>query len=471
MRRVVRDQLGHLVHLAERQAQHAPHVTHRGTRLQLAEGDDLRHAIGAVFLAHIVDHRVAAFLAEVDVEVRHRHALGVEEALEQQVEADRIEIGDGKRPGHHGSRAGTAARTHRNALRLRPLDEVGNDQEIAGKAHRDDDGKLVVQAFAITRAGCGVGAHRIHAAIEAFDRHGAHGLLLGAARAHLGRDRQQRFAHLHHHRAAPRDGERVVAGLRQIGEQHAHVRRRLEPMLRRHAPALAFRQQASIRDRQQRVMRLVHARRGEVAVVGGNQRHAERVRQRDQPGFERAFAGDVVAVQFHRHAVGKRFHELREQAFGLRLLPLREQARQRSGGTAGQQDQPGGMRADRVQPELRLQAGIGLQEAARRQAPEIVEAGGVLRQQHDRVRRQARIVGAGERDLAADDRLDALGGAGLAELQRAEQVGGVGDRHRRHVRVVRQGGDFFRLDGALAERVGGMHAQVDEIGMGHGGIM
>ena len=53
----------------------------------------------AVFAAHIVDHRVAALLAEVDVEVGHRHALGVEEALEQQVEADRIEIGDGQRPG------------------------------------------------------------------------------------------------------------------------------------------------------------------------------------------------------------------------------------------------------------------------------------------------------------------------------------------------------------------------------------
>ena len=34
--------------------------------------------------------RVAAFLAEVDVEIGHRHSFGVEEALEQQVEADRV---------------------------------------------------------------------------------------------------------------------------------------------------------------------------------------------------------------------------------------------------------------------------------------------------------------------------------------------------------------------------------------------
>ena len=42
----------------------------------------------------VVDDAVAAVHAEVDVEVRHRHALGIQEALEQQVVAQRIEIGD-----------------------------------------------------------------------------------------------------------------------------------------------------------------------------------------------------------------------------------------------------------------------------------------------------------------------------------------------------------------------------------------
>ena len=91
------------VDLAVGHLQHAADVAHHGARLQLAEGDDLRDAVGAVFAAHVVDHLVAAVLAEVDVEVRHRHALGVQEALEQQAEADRIEVGDGQRPGHHAS--------------------------------------------------------------------------------------------------------------------------------------------------------------------------------------------------------------------------------------------------------------------------------------------------------------------------------------------------------------------------------
>jgi hypothetical protein len=84
-------------------------------------------------LLHVADHLVAPVLAEVDVEVRHRHAFGVQEALEQQREAQRVEVGDGQRPGHQRPGARAAARPDRNAMRLRPLDEVGNDQEVAGK--------------------------------------------------------------------------------------------------------------------------------------------------------------------------------------------------------------------------------------------------------------------------------------------------------------------------------------------------
>ena len=415
---------------------------------------------------------VAAFLAEVDVEVRHRHAFGVEEALEQQVEADRIEVGDGQRPGGDRTGAGAAAGTDGNAVRLRPLDEVGDDQEVAGETHRGDDAEFVVQPFAIARARCGIGAHRVHAAIEALDRHGAHGFFLGAAGAHLRRNRQQRLARLHHHRAAPRDRERVVAGLRQVGEQHAHVGRGLEPVLRRDAAAIRFRQQAPLGDAQQRVVRLVHVGRGEVAVVGGDQRDAGGIGQRDQPGFDAPVpaAGCGGAVPSRRDR-----ETLRPSAASRRSASgFWPSASRRASGPVVppvSRIRPAACSAIVSNGELRLQAGIGVEEAARRQALQVAQPGRVLRQQHERIGRQARIVGAGQRDLAADDRLDALGGAGLAELQRAEQVGGVGDGDRRHAGLARQGGDLVHLDGALAERIGGMDAQMDEIGVGHGKSM
>ena len=139
---VLRHQLGELVDLAERHFQHAPDIAHDAARQERAEGDDLRDAVGAVALADIGDHLVAPVLAEVDVEVGHRHALGIEEALEQQAEADRIEIGDRQRIGDQRAGARTAPRPDRNVLPLGPLDEIGDDQEIAGEFHLDDDVEL-----------------------------------------------------------------------------------------------------------------------------------------------------------------------------------------------------------------------------------------------------------------------------------------------------------------------------------------
>ena len=142
MRRILRHQLAQLVDLAVGHFQHAADVAQHAARLQRAEGDDLRDLIAAVALLHVADHLVAPVLAEVDVEVRHRHALGIEEALEQQAEADRIEVGDGQRIGDERARARAAARPDRNALRLRPLDEVGDDQEVARIFHALDDAEL-----------------------------------------------------------------------------------------------------------------------------------------------------------------------------------------------------------------------------------------------------------------------------------------------------------------------------------------
>ena len=46
------------------------------------------------FSAHVVDDALAALHGEVDVDVGHRLAAGVEEALEHQVVADRVDVGD-----------------------------------------------------------------------------------------------------------------------------------------------------------------------------------------------------------------------------------------------------------------------------------------------------------------------------------------------------------------------------------------
>ena len=148
-RGILRHQFCQLVDLAVGHLQHAPDVAQHAARLQRAEGDDLGDLIAPVALLHVADHLVAAILAEVDVEVGHRHAVGIEEALEDQAKPDRIEVGDGQRIGHQRARAGAAAGTDRNALRFRPLNEIGDDQEVAGIFHPLDDAEFETQAFAI----------------------------------------------------------------------------------------------------------------------------------------------------------------------------------------------------------------------------------------------------------------------------------------------------------------------------------
>ena len=147
--RVVGDQFGQPVDLAVGHLQDAAGILEHGTRLQFPEGDDLGDAVGTPALLDVADHLAAPRFAKVDVEIRHRHALGIEEALEQEAQPDRIEIGDGQRPGDHRAGARAAARADWNALLLGPFDEVGDDQEIAGKAHAGDDVDLEFEAVGI----------------------------------------------------------------------------------------------------------------------------------------------------------------------------------------------------------------------------------------------------------------------------------------------------------------------------------
>ena len=149
MGRVERHELRDPVDLAIGHAERAADVAQHRARLQLAEGDDRSDPVGAVLLAHVADHLVAPVLAEVDVEVGHRDPLGVEKALEQEAEAQRIEVGDRERPGHHRAGARAAARPDRDAAALGPLDEVGDDQEVAGVVHAGDHIELVGQALPV----------------------------------------------------------------------------------------------------------------------------------------------------------------------------------------------------------------------------------------------------------------------------------------------------------------------------------
>ncbi len=141
-----RNELRDPVDVTVAHAEHATRVAQHGLCRHRAVGDDLADLVAPVLARDVVDHRIAAVHAEVDVEVGHRHAFGIEEALEQQAVAQRIEIGDAEAPGDHRAGAGAASGTDRNIVALGPVDEVGDDEEVAGEAHLHDHVEFAVQA-------------------------------------------------------------------------------------------------------------------------------------------------------------------------------------------------------------------------------------------------------------------------------------------------------------------------------------
>ena len=143
----VRDELREAVADAVVVAEHARGVARGRAREHLAEGDDLRDRLAAVLLGDVAHDALAAAHGEVDVDVRHRHALGVEEALEEQVVAQRVDVGDPQAVGDDRAGRGAAARADGDAVVLRVLDEVPDDQEVGVEAHPVDDAELHLDAL------------------------------------------------------------------------------------------------------------------------------------------------------------------------------------------------------------------------------------------------------------------------------------------------------------------------------------
>ncbi|MNK26768.1 hypothetical protein D3C87_451090 [compost metagenome] len=150
--RIERDQLGQAIAEHVGHVQHPACIAHHGLGAERAEGGDLAHGGAAVLFLDVVDDPFAVVLAEVDIEVGHGDPLGIQEALEQQVIADRVQVGNAQRIGHERTGARPAPRPHRHAVVLAPVDEVLHDQEVAREAHLDDGLAFPAQAFVVLLA-------------------------------------------------------------------------------------------------------------------------------------------------------------------------------------------------------------------------------------------------------------------------------------------------------------------------------
>src|SRR4051794_36396979 len=112
--RLIGDQLRQRIRFGGREAERAADVLDRGARLHRAEGDDLTHGLATVLLPNVLDHFAAPLEAEIDVNVGHRDALRIEEALKEQIELERIDVSDAQGIGDERARRRSATRSHGN---------------------------------------------------------------------------------------------------------------------------------------------------------------------------------------------------------------------------------------------------------------------------------------------------------------------------------------------------------------------
>ena len=474
---VVRNQLGDPVHVAVAHVQGPAHVAHDRLGPHGPEGDDLADLVAAVLVDHVLDHLGAAVLAEVHVDIRHGDTFRVEEALEEQVVGEGVEVGDLGGVGHQRTGGRTPARADRDAAVLGPADEVRHDQEVGRELHLPDAVQFDCQAVEV-----GLLLFQRHVGILGQD--GDHPLLEpfgGQLPQHVivvlpgGRVEVREVVGLAVHRqlqvAAFGDGQGVADRLGGIVEGGGHLLRRLD---------------VELVHRELHVGRVAHGLAGldaeqhlvgagilpvqVVAVVGGHQRQLQLGGHLHQALVDDVLLRDGVLLQLDIVAPGEQLAVPAGGGDGI-LHPAAAALHGHLALEAGRHgDQPLG--APREQ--FAVDAGPvveALLVAGRGQVGQVLVALHVLAEQDQVVGRVGDALGVlgkarlrRQVELAADDRLDAGLLALQVELGGAEHVAVVGHGHRRHVQFLGLGDQVVEADGAVQQGILGVEVEVDEIG-------
>ncbi len=463
--RPFRDQLRDPVDDAVRDLEHPARVADGGAGGHRPEGDDLGDAVAPVLLGDVVDHPLAALDGEVDVDVRHRLAARVEEALEEQVVLDRVDVGDLERVG--GERAGgrAAAGADADPVHLREVDEVPDDQEVVGEAHLADRLQLELEPLAQLRRHLVVAA--LQPLVAELDE------VLERVPPVRGREpRQQDVAELDLDRAALGDLERAPHRVLVAGEVERHLRRRLEiELVRVEAPVIRVLERVARLNAKQGLVRVGVGGGQVVDVAGGDERQLRLGRELDELRVDPLLYLEARVLELDVGVVAPE-HLRQPVEVGRRVLgpALLERLADAAGEAPGERDQPARIALEQLPVDARLRV-VALEVAERAQLDQVRIAGVRLGQERQvRVAARARVAVVGDVDLAADDRLDPLVARRLVEVDRAGERAVVGERHRRHLELGRARRERRDPARPVEDRVLAVDVQVDEVGA-HGGAI
>src|SRR5690606_34686750 len=140
--------IGQGIDLVRRQAERFGHVSYGAGCVVAADHGSKRRALTAIAAEDVLNDFFAAFVLEVDVDVRRLIALARQKPLEQQpgTGAGRVQFGDAEGKTHGGVCRRTAALTQ-NALFSRPANDVMHGQEVAFVLQFGDQLQLVPDQF------------------------------------------------------------------------------------------------------------------------------------------------------------------------------------------------------------------------------------------------------------------------------------------------------------------------------------
>ena len=277
------DPLRQLVQLRLRQAQRLAHVADGGAHLV---ADDLAHQrrmVGSELAVHAQDQRLPDVAREVEVDVRHRRPLFVEEAPEEEAvaqgvdvrEADEIadERADRRAASPSRRQPGDAARgaaAHLRRLLAGHLQQLPVDEEEAGEPPLSHQRQLLAQAGIDLRrdAPVAVAGGLVADALQVgIDRLALGHRVVGEAVAQVAGEVEG---------AALGDANAVGQRLRPLGEERRHLVGRLQVVLGVLAPhGVRGVEGAAVPDGDEHVLESVALAQVVVDVVGGDAAHAE----------------------------------------------------------------------------------------------------------------------------------------------------------------------------------------------------
>ena len=440
-----RNLLCHLVDVAERHLEDAADVADDRLRLHRPERDDLGDVLAAVLARDVLDDLAAPPLAEIDVDVRQRDPLRIQEPLEDEIEVDWIDVGDAQAIRDEAAGRRSTPRAHRYPLLARVADEVPHDQEVPGVLHLFDHVDFVREAplVLVDRVPQRSRRGKLLQSRQPLAEPLADDVLEVLVQREAGGNvevRQVVLAFGESHVASLGDADRVGERVRMIPERVGHLIRRLQKELPRLVPqSLRIAERLSGADAEQDVVRMGVGVAQVMDVVGAHEPEAEVLRDCRNAAVDDPLFLDTVPLHLEEEVLrAENVLVAGRRVARFLVLRVREPFGHFTFETRAQANQAGCMLRQQLLVDARLVI-EALGVAGGDELDQVVVALVRFGEQHEVIGGLARIavlvppIPRRDVHLAAENRLHALLPRMIVEHHRREKIPVLGDRDRRHL--------------------------------------